>query len=126
MSNYKDINFTFSKNSFTSDLSVVEDGTAIKQSIKNILLTFSGEKSFRPNFGGQLQKILFESSNIADSTILLDLIENLNSYEPRIKVKTIVPSYSGSGELRLKIDYNYFFGGEVIKDTALVSIDTEQ
>ena len=125
MTNYKDINFSFSKNSFTSDLSVVEDSTAIKQSIKNILLSFSGEKSFRPKFGGELQKLIFESSNLADTTVVLDLIETLNSYEPRIKVKTIIPSYSGSGQLKLKINYDYFFGGQVIQDTALVSLDSE-
>ena len=124
MTTYKDINFSFSKNSFTSDLSVVEDSTSIKQSIKNILLTFSGEKSFIPNFGGELQKTLFESSVVANTTLFLDLIELLNTYEPRINAKTIVPSYFGTGNLRLTIEYDYFFGGEVIEETAVVSIGT--
>ena len=125
MSTYKDINFSFSKNSFTSDVSVVEDSTAIKQSIKNILLSFEGEKSFKPKFGVELQKLLFESSNISNSTILLTIIETLNSFEPRIKAKKVTPSYSGTGTLSLKIEYDYFFGGEVIKDTAVVTIGTE-
>ena len=124
MTTYKDINFSFSKNSFTSDLSVVEDSATIKQSIKNILLTFSGEKSFIPNFGGELQKTLFESSVVANTTLFLDLIELLNTYEPRINAKRIVPSYFGTGNLRLNIEYDYFFGGEVIQETAVVSIAT--
>lgn len=124
MSTYKDINFSFSKNSFTSDLNVVEDSTSIKQSIKNIIMTFRGEKSFRPNFGGEIQKNIFESSSIANTTFSLDLIEILNTYEPRIKVKTIKPSFS-SGELELSINYDYFFGGSVIDETATVSVTTE-
>ena len=106
-------------------MSGVEDSTAIKQAIKNILLSFEGEKSFKPKFGVELQKLLFESSNISNSTILLTIIETLNSFEPRIKAKKVTPSYSGTGTLSLKIEYDYFFGGEVIQDTAVVTIGTE-
>ena len=50
MAKYKDIDFKFSKNTFTGDLNVVQDSTAIKQSIKNIILTLKGERSFKYEF----------------------------------------------------------------------------
>jgi len=121
MASYRDINIAFTKNSFTDDLNVVDDSTAIKQSIKNILLTFNGERSFEPKFGAQIQKNIFEPSTISSSTLNIDLIEILNTFEPRIKVKNVSTSYQ-TGNLKISINYDYFFDGKVINEDAVVSV----
>lgn len=123
MSDYTDINFNFSKNSFTSDVNLITDSAAIKQSIKNILLSFGGEKSFRPNYGGSIQKYIFESSTVANSTLALDIIELLNTFEPRIDVKTVTPVYS-SGKLELSLKYTYRFSDSIVEETAVISLDS--
>ena len=122
MADYTDINFNFSKNSFTSDVNLSIDSSAIKQSIKNILLSFPGEKSFKPNFGGELEKYTFESASIANTTLSLDILELLNTYEPRINVKTVNPEYK-NGYLELKINYSYRFGNDIINETTVVTLD---
>jgi len=122
MADYTDINFNFSKNSFTSDVNLSRDSSAIKQSIKNILLSFPGEKSFKPNFGGEIQKYAFESASIANTTLALDILELLNTYEPRINVKTVNPEYK-NGYLELKINYSYRFGNDIINETTVITLD---
>lgn len=121
MARYRDINVNFSKNSFTNDLNVVDDSTAIKQSIKNILLTFAGEKSFAPKFGAELQKNIFESSTASNSTLNLQIIEMLNTYEPRIKVKNVNITYA-TGNLKISINYDFYFNGNIINEDAVVSV----
>lgn len=57
---------------------------AIKESIKNLVLTNRGERFFQPDIGCDVRKLLFE--NITQQT--LSLIEStisdvINTYEPR-------------------------------------------
>lgn len=122
MANYVDINFNFSKNNFTSDVNLSLDSSAIKQSIKNILLSFPGEKSFIPNFGGEIKKYTFESSSISNSTLSIDIVELLNTYEPRINVQSVTPEYK-NGYLELKLKYSYKFNGSIVSENAVITLD---
>lgn len=124
MATYQDINFSFTQNSFTGDLNLVEDSVSIKQSIKNILLTFLGERSFRPKFGFGLQKNLFEFNQIIISNIGNDIIQTLNTYEPRIKVNSVIPNFQ-SGNLDLEIKYQYYFGGTLLNDSTRIVTNLE-
>lgn len=84
---FKDIPIGLSKNPFTKDVSVVNNEDAIKQSIKNIVLTAPGEKFFNYNFGSRVYKLLFEPLD----PFLVDTIENeilntIRNYEKRVEV----------------------------------------
>lgn len=120
MAFYKDIDFSFTKNTFTNDINIVEDSTAIKQSIKNIILSFPGEKSFTSSFGIGLQKMLFEHDGTLNYTVAFDIKESLSSYEPRISV-TSVSTNTSNGDMNLEIKYNYFFEGSVLRDTVTIN-----
>ena len=124
MATYQDINFSFTQNSFTGDLNLVEDSVSIKHSIKNILLTFLGERSFRQKFGFGLQKNLFEFNQIIISNIGNDIIQTLNTYEPRIKVNSVIPNFD-SGNLDLEIKYQYYFGGTLLNDSTRIVTNLE-
>ena len=50
----------FVRNPITGDVSVKTDAQAVIRSIRNILLTSSGEKKFNPNFGGSIRSLLFD------------------------------------------------------------------
>ena len=78
MAKYKDIDFKFSKNSFTGDLNVVQDSNSIKQSIKNIILTMKGERSFKYEFGSAIQRMLFEPSSVDTIPIITDVQSSLS------------------------------------------------
>lgn len=76
------------------------DAAAVKQSIKNLLLTNHYEKPYRPKFGGNLGNRLFDLMDGDTADSLIDNIKiAIEKYEPRAKI------------LSLKVvaspDYNY-------------------
>lgn len=86
---YLDIDLSFAKRP-SGDIYKKKDGDAVKQSIKNLLLTNFYEKPFRPFFGGDLRALLFE---LADDDIELDtnerIMKAISSYEPRAEIVNI-------------------------------------
>lgn len=56
---YKDIDLTFSVKP-SGDVYKKTDAAAVKQAVKNLLLTNHSEKPFQPTFGGNLNALLFE------------------------------------------------------------------
>ena len=57
---------------------------AVRESIKNLILTDRGERLFQPNLGSDIRASLFE--NVTPTTIILlkdKVCEVLNAYEPR-------------------------------------------
>jgi phage baseplate assembly protein W len=86
---YSDIDLTFAANS-ARDVYKKTAAAAVKQSVKNIILTNHFEKPFNPRFGGNIQQMLFE---LADSNTEFELRENIiNSiqrYEPRASIDSL-------------------------------------
>ena len=84
---FKDIGVGFLLNAFTKDAAVVKNENAIKQSIKNLVLTQKGEKLFQPEIGSGVYELLFEPMDpfTADS-IRDEIINTLGQYEPRITI----------------------------------------
>lgn len=93
---FKDISLGFLKNPFTKDVTSVTNEEAIKQSIKNIVLTSPGERFFNPNFGSKVSKLLFEQLDpfLIDS-IRTEILNTISNYEKRVKVVTLrcIPDY---------------------------------
>jgi|11BtaG_2_1085332.scaffolds.fasta_scaffold73450_1 phage baseplate assembly protein W len=118
---YKDIDFSFTKNRFTGDLNIVEDSVSIRQSIKNILLTFSGEKSFDPEFGGELYNNIFSSSSDINLTLSSDIKMMLVRYEPRIQVIS-VKTKTENNVFVIDLQYNYYLQNATISDSASIKI----
>ena len=87
---YRDLDLFFSKKSMSNDVNKVTDITAIKRSIRNLVLTNHYEKPFHPEIGSGVRDVLFEPMTPFISHILtmkvLDVIEN---FEPRAKVINI-------------------------------------
>ncbi len=82
---YSDIDLRFQSHPLTKDLIKLEDGDAVKQSIKNIVLTNKKEKRFNSLFGGNLRNYLFENiDTLYLATIKEDIIELIYRYEQRV------------------------------------------
>lgn len=88
---YSDIPFFVSRNAFTGDLNKVTDINAIKQSLKNIVLTIKREKPFNFLFGGNPREFLFETLDPVVSMNCKNLIGSaINTFEPRVSIKDII------------------------------------
>lgn len=87
---YVDIPFFLSMNPFTNDFNVVKELSAIRQSVKNIIMTNKGERYFNDYFGCNIYASLFENF---DYTMVISLqsriANNLELYEPRIVVNDV-------------------------------------
>lgn len=104
---FTDISVGLLKNYFTQDVASVKNDESIKQSIKNIVLTAPGEKLFKPNFGSQVGKLLFEQLDpfLIDS-IETDILNTIRNYEKRVIVTNIlcVPDYDTNS---ISVDLEY-------------------
>jgi len=84
--NYKDIDLTLAKKA-NNDIFKKEDAAAVKQAVKNILMTNPGEKPFRPFYGAGLNRFLFELSEGFDELEIQDaVVEAISRDEPRAAV----------------------------------------
>jgi uncharacterized protein len=87
---FKDLNITFKKHPNTDDLVVVKDDAAIKQAIKNLLLTNVGERPFQPALGSKIPRLLFEPLDFISSSMIKDEIRRvIGEYEPRVELVNV-------------------------------------
>ena len=86
---YSDIDLTFTAKA-SGDIFKKSHAAAVKQAVKNLLLTNFSEKPFLPNFGGDLNAMLFRLSTEIDDAGLEKRISNaIESYEPRVQILNI-------------------------------------
>ena len=85
---------------------MVKNENAIKQSMKNLLLTQFGERPFQPNTGSRVRSMLFENFDIFMIEGLNDEIRNtLKRSEPRVIVNDVRCNVDNDNELQVEIDY---------------------
>ena len=104
---FTDLSILMSKNSFTDDASVVKNDNAIKQAIKNLVLTQPGEKPFQPLIGSKVSGLLFEPLDAFTADAIRDeIINTINQYEPRVQLTNVdvTPIYEGN-KLNISIEY---------------------
>lgn len=84
---YKDIDLAFGCNPITGDVAKKADNNAIKQSLKNIIMTELYTSPFHPDFGSKLYRLLFEPfSTLTNVAIQMEIETSIANYEPRVKV----------------------------------------
>ena len=85
----KDIDLSFAKK-VSGDIFKKEHAAAVKQAVKNILLTNFSEKPFLPRYGGNLNALLFGLNTDFDSQEVKDqIIQTIKIYEPRAIVLNV-------------------------------------
>ena len=84
---FSDLDLNFTANPVSKDISKKYDENAIKQSIKNLVMTRNFERPFRSDIGSQIKTLMFEPITPMLSALIKKTIENtLNSYEPRANI----------------------------------------
>ncbi len=103
---YNDIDLTFAKKA-NNDIFKKSDAGAVKQSVKNILLTNFTEKPFVPNYGGNLSALLFAlDTEIEEDDIIQAIVTAIEAYEPRADVVDIkVTELPEQHDLRVSVTF---------------------
>ena len=72
-----DLDLFFSKKNSTKDVNTITNVTAIKRSVRNLILTNPFERAFHPEIGSGVRDILFEPMTPITTTILNQKIEDV-------------------------------------------------
>ena len=120
--NYVDIDLSFNAKT-NGDIFKKIDAAAVKQAVKNILTTGTGEKPFLPNFGGGVGDALFE--NMDDGTsfeIEQAIIASINNYEPRAIIDKIdISDNPDTNAIDVTIRFGIANVGELVTVTTSLS-----
>ena len=119
---YEDIDLSFNKKP-AGDIYKKRDAAAVKQSIKNLLLTDHHEKPFLPFYGGNLRAMLFELADIdAESEIEDNIISAVESYEPRVEIQSIdVNVLPDQNDMRVSVVFKVISTEEIVTFTTNLS-----
>jgi phage baseplate assembly protein W len=88
---FSDLDLNFTKNPVTKDVTRRFDEDAVKNSIKNLVLTSNYERPFHSEIGSPVRQLLFEPASPMLGAMLKRSIEDLiNNFEPRVTVIDII------------------------------------
>lgn len=118
---FKDFSMSFSRNRFTDDVSSVTNESAIKQSIKNLILTVPGERPFQPLIGSRVYELLFEPLDpFTVDAIQDEVINTITQYEKRVQLINVdvTPIYENN-KINVTIEYQVI-GVPIIEEITFV------
>lgn len=88
---FRDINMLFQIHPGTHDITAKVDAAAVKQSIRNLVLTMNYERPFHPEKGCQIYGLLFENVDAISLQIAKQSIVNvISQYEPRANLIDVI------------------------------------
>ena len=93
------------------------DAAAVKQSVKNIILTNNYEKPFDLFFGASITDMLFELNDpFLEDELKERITRQIEFYEPRVKIQNIIISNEiDDYELIVSIEFLVVTTNEIIK-----------
>lgn len=104
---FSDLDFNFTPHPVTGDVVRKFDEEAIKQSLKNLVLTQNFERPFHSEIGSQLRGLLFEpASPLLNATIKRAITDTVLNFEPRVQlINVVVSSMQDSNDLFVSIEF---------------------
>lgn len=102
---FSDIDLSFEKHPSTKDIFAKYDDNAIKNAVKNLILTKHFERPFHSEIGSNVNALLFELASPAITAITRqNIIDVINNFEPRVVLLEIdVESSLDSNALFVRI-----------------------
>ena len=92
---FTDLDFNFLLHPKTKDVSTRSNEEAIKQSIRNLIMTKNFERPFRSEIGCQIQSLLFEPMSPLLSAMMERTISDvINNHEPRVTLLQVSVAFS--------------------------------
>ena len=87
---WRDLDLSLTLHPIRKDITPLRDDNAIRNAVKNLLLTNFYERPFNHSIGANLRALLFEPADAITRMAIKDNIERtLTEHEPRIKVLDI-------------------------------------
>ena len=84
---YSDLDLNFAVTPGKKDVNKKKDIEAVKQSVRNLILTNHYERPFHPEIGSSVRSLLFENINPITTNILKRAIgEVITNFEPRARL----------------------------------------
>jgi phage baseplate assembly protein W len=84
---YKDFDLSFKRHPVTGKLLIKKDDEAVKQAVKNVVLTNRYERPFHPEFGGNVRASLFENfTSFSQSELSEKIGRSIENYESRVQL----------------------------------------
>lgn len=107
-SDFKDLDFNFTKLTTTGDVGKKTNVEAVKQSMKSLIQTGFFERPFQPALGTAIGNMLFElNTPLLRRRIATTIKEVIQNHEPRARIVDVtVDDNSDNNEYRVRI---YFF-----------------
>ena len=104
---FKDLAVSFNANPSTGDFGVVKNENAIKQSVRNLILTMFGERPFQRDIGSRVKALMFEPWDpFSVDAIKSEIFNWLSRLEPRIQVTGVgLRDDSDINSVHVSIDY---------------------
>lgn len=88
---YKDFDISFTPHPLTGDIGVKTDVAAVRQSLRNLILTNFYERPFAPDIGSDVTRLLFEPVDVLTvADIRQAIYEVVANYEPRVTIKDVL------------------------------------
>lgn len=116
---FSDVDLNFIAHPSTGDIAKKYDEAAIKQSIKNLVLTANYERPFHPEIGSQVRKLLFDPASPLTKNMLDAEISNvIQNFEPRV---VLISAESNFDLDNNNVIVNIIF--RIINTTRPISID---
>ena len=103
---YSDLDLFFTKKSSNKDVNILSNVTAIKRSVRNLVLTNFYEKPFHPEIGSGVRGMLFELATPLTAIALSQAIEDvINNYEPRAMINFVSVNLSDRNSYDVTISF---------------------
>ena len=103
---FADLDLNFTAHPVTEDIVAKKDANAIRQSVKNILLTNHYERPFKPNFGANLRSMIFELTTPGMAQMFQrSLRKAISTTEPRVS-NVFIRAVDRDNSVDITIAYN--------------------
>ena len=104
---FSDLDLNFTAHPVTGDIIRRFDENAIKQSVKNLLMTRNFERPFHSEIGSPIRALLFEPPGPMFSVMMeRAILDVINNFEPRVEVVGIrVDDFSDANAVGVSIEF---------------------
>lgn len=84
---YSDFRKDLALSPISNDLARINDEEAVKESLRNLLMTEPGERLMQPYIGAGLRGLLFENMTPATMHVIRErVVDTIETYEPRAEL----------------------------------------
>jgi phage baseplate assembly protein W len=119
---YIDIDLTFTAKA-SGEIFKKQESAAVKQAVKNLIMTNYNEKPFKPKFGGNIRDLLFDlADEFTEEDAEARIRFAINSYEPRAEILNVTArSVPERNELKVSVTFKVINTDEIITITSTLA-----